>query len=102
MLKVADRLGGVDPIARRIFQVSAVIMLLELICIRWIAAYVRLFGFFINFILLASLLGIGVGVLSSRQGGKYPLPFPVLLVALVSIVIKMQYSFSVPTSQMLF
>jgi SAM-dependent methyltransferase len=86
----------------QVFITSAVIMLLELICIRWIAAVVRLFGFFINFSLMACLLGIGMGVLAYNRRLVGNLSYPVILLGLVSIVIYFQYSFNVPNSDMLF
>jgi len=86
--------------ALRLFCVSATIMLLELICIRWIPAYIRLFGFFINFVLLGSLLGIGTGILVRREI-KLPI-FPILLAVLMAFVLIFRKSFHVPTVQVLF
>jgi hypothetical protein len=75
-------------------------MLLELVCIRWVPAYVSLFGFFINFVLLGSLLGGGVGMLSSPRL-KLPI-FPVLLLIFVIFVWIFHDRFSIPTGSMLF
>jgi hypothetical protein len=86
----------------RIFLISAAIMFLELICIRWIAANIRLFGFFINFVLLAALLGIGIGILLARRRFRLPVTFPTLLLVLVGTTIIFQRSFSVPSTDMLF
>ena len=55
-------LGGVRL---RIFLLSFTLLFFELLCIRWIPAYVRYLSYFTNFILLASFLGIGLG--SSRR-----------------------------------
>ncbi|MCP8938436.1 hypothetical protein NK718_07900 [Alsobacter sp. SYSU M60028] len=87
---------------RQIFLVSCVIMLLELICIRWIAAYIRLFGFFINFVLLASLVGIGVGILYAARRRKEVYPYPLVALALVVAVGGLQAKFMIPTSEILF
>jgi len=86
--------------ALRLFSVSASIMLLELICIRWVPAYVRLFGFFINFVLLGALLGIGAGILA-RPRIKLPI-FPILLLFLLILIVLVKKSFHVPTDQVLF
>ena len=51
----------------RIFLLSFALLFFELLCIRWIPAYVRYLSYFTNFILLASFLGIGLGILSARR-----------------------------------
>jgi Spermine/spermidine synthase domain len=84
----------------RLFSVSTAIMLLELICIRWIPAYVRLFGFFINFVLLGTLLGIGLGILSERRL-RLPI-FPIILLGLIVFVRVFQNSFHLVSNQVLF
>ncbi|HEX9489036.1 MAG TPA: hypothetical protein VF930_02055, partial [Stellaceae bacterium] len=42
---------------RRLFLASFSILFLELVLIRWVPSYVRMFGYFTNFILMGSLLG---------------------------------------------
>jgi len=69
----------------RLFLTSFAVLFFELICIRWIPAYIRYIGYFSNFILLAAFLGIGVGILISRRTWRLP-PFPVLLAVLVAAV----------------
>ncbi|MGH2585315.1 MAG: spermidine synthase [Dehalococcoidia bacterium] len=69
----------------RLFLTSFAVLFFELICIRWIPAYIRYIGYFSNFILLAAFLGIGVGILLSRRTWWLP-PFPVLLAVLVAAV----------------
>jgi hypothetical protein len=69
----------------RLFLTSFAVLFFELICIRWIPAYIRYIGYFSNFILLASFLGIGLGILISRRSWPLP-PFPVLLAVLVAAV----------------
>ena len=71
--------------ATRLFLTSCTILFFELICIRWIPAYVRYVGYFSNFILLSSVLGVGLGVLLGRRSWKFP-PFAFLLIALVVVV----------------
>lgn len=49
-----------EPVIRgarlRIFLISFALLFFELLCIRWIPAYVRYLSYFTNFILLASFL----------------------------------------------
>ncbi len=64
----------------QLFLTSFLGLYAELLCIRWMPAHVRFLSYFTNFILLASFLGLGVGILSARR--KLPLgprTFPVIL-----------------------
>jgi hypothetical protein len=66
---------------------SATVLFVELLLIRWIPANVRYVGFFSNFLLMASFLGIGLGILLGRRGVRLPIsPFPLLLLATVLLV----------------
>jgi len=56
------RLHGV-----RLAGYSCLILFVELALIRYIAAYVRVFGFFVNFVLIATFLGMGIGFLRARR-----------------------------------
>ena len=48
--------------------------------IRWVPAEIRYIGFFSNFLLMASFLGIGLGILLGRKGARWSLvAFPLLL-----------------------
>lgn len=63
----------------QLFLTSFLGLYAELLCIRWMPAHVRFLSYFTNFILLASFLGLGVGILSARR--KLPLgpkTFPLL------------------------
>lgn len=51
----------------RIACYSALILFFELALIRYTAGYVRVFGFYLNFVLIATFLGMGVGLLRSEQ-----------------------------------
>ncbi len=66
---------------------STALLFVELFLIRWIPANVIYVGFFSNFLLMASFLGIGIGILAGRNGPK-PLiaPFPLLLFLVVKLV----------------
>lgn len=50
----------------RIAATAALILFLELALIRFIAAYVHVFGFYVNFVVIAAFLGMGTGML--RRG----------------------------------
>jgi Spermine/spermidine synthase domain len=54
--------------AVRLAGYSCLILFIELGLIRYIAAYVRVFGFFVNFVLIATFLGMGVGLLRAARG----------------------------------
>src|SRR5438876_9058901 len=74
-----------DPRAR-IFLVSFSMLFFELLCIRWVPSYVRYLSYFNNFILLASFLGIGLGMLVARRSRFWYPPFALLVLLLVVIV----------------
>lgn len=69
-----------------LFLVSATILFVELLLIRWIPANVVYVGFFNNFILLASFLGIGLGILMGRRRRGAIVPPSVALLAIVALV----------------
>ncbi len=75
-------------------------MLLELICIRWIPSYLTLFGFFINFVLLGALLGIGAGLLCGAQR-RFP-AFPLMLFGLIYFIWLVHDGFGPSTTEILF
>ena len=90
---VVPPLGGN---ATRLFLTSATILFVELVLIRWINANVVYIGFFSNFLLMASFLGIGVGILIGRGGRRVPiLPFALLLLAVVILVYRAQLNVQV-------
>jgi SAM-dependent methyltransferase len=84
-------LAPVRALARppvRLFLVSATVLFAELLLIRWIPANVIYVGFFRNFLLMASFLGIGLGILWGRSDRTAPLPiFGPLLLAVSAITI---------------
>ncbi len=51
----------------KLFLTSFLALYAELLAIRWMPAHVRFLSYFTNFILLASFLGLGVGILSVRR-----------------------------------
>lgn len=70
----------------RLFLLSATILFAELLLIRWIPANVIYVGFFRNFLLMASFLGIGLGILWGRRAGRrLPLFGPLLLAVAILV-----------------
>jgi SAM-dependent methyltransferase len=67
----------------RLFLASALMLFLELALIRWTASNVVHLGYFSNFVLLGSFLGVGVGFLRAGRTSRAPLYFPVALAVLV-------------------
>ena len=71
--------------------------------IRWVPANVTYVGFFSNFLLMASFLGIGLGIILGRGGRRLPiLPFAVLLLAVVWLVYNFQLNVKAGSSNELF
>src|SRR6476619_2442789 len=85
-----SHLRPVSALARpelRLLLTSFVLLFVELLLIRWIPANVKYIGFFSNFLLMASFLGIGLGILLGRRGARWSLVvFPPLLLAVAIIV----------------
>ncbi len=97
------RAAFADPTARRVtarlFLTSALVLFVELLFLRWIPANIRYIGFFPNFLLMGSFLGIGLGILLGRQGRSSRVPlFPLLLFALVGIVANAQLNVQLRTT----
>jgi hypothetical protein len=55
--------SGARPSGLPLAGYSFLILFFELALIRYLPAYVRVFGFYLNFVLLATFLGMGVGLL---------------------------------------
>jgi hypothetical protein len=79
--------GGFDRIAAvRLFGYSFLILFLELALIRYVPGHVRVFGFFLNFVLIATFLGMGVGLLRARQADRLRwLGVPALLLLFAAV-----------------
>jgi hypothetical protein len=87
----------------RLFLTSGTILFVELILIRWIPANVTYIGFFSNFLLMASFLGIGLGILLGRRGSRWPLsPFAPLLLGVVALVYQAQLNVQLNSEDELF
>src|SRR6266550_4968446 len=86
----------------RIFLVSFSMLFFELLCIRWVPSYVRYLSYFNNFILLASFLGIGLGMLSARRQRFWFPPFPLLLLLLTIVVALNRFDLRINSTQVLY
>nr|MBA3273466.1 hypothetical protein [Chthoniobacterales bacterium] len=92
----------VTSVRVRIFLLSFALLFFELLCIRWIPAYVRYLSYFTNFILLASFLGMGAGILSARRASfRFP-SFPLLLLALSGVVALNRFELNISTTDVLY
>src|SRR5687767_11240621 len=86
----------------RIFLVSFTLLFFELLCIRWIPAYVRYLSYFTNFLLLASFLGMGLGILAARRTTfRFP-SFPLMLLLLTAVVAVNRFELNISTTDVLY
>src|SRR5205085_9812457 len=97
----SKRLFVIDPRVR-IFLLSFAMLFFELLCIRWIPSYVRYLSYFNNFILLASFLGIGLGMLAARRQRFWFPPFPVLGLLMVFIIPHFKFQLYINSVQVLY
>ena len=89
--------------AVRLLLTSTTLLFVELLLIRWIPSQVRYVGFFSNFLLMASFLGIGLGILLGRRGARWSLvAFPLLLLLLMALVVANTLNVEIVSQQELF
>ena len=87
----------------RLVLTSATLLFVELLFIRWIPSEVRYVGFFSNFLLMASFLGIGIGILLGRRHAVGSIAwFPVLLAIVVLLVTRFELNVQVRSQDELF
>ena len=87
----------------RLVLTSATLLFVELVLLRWIPANVTYIGFFSNFLLMGSFLGIGVGVLLGRRfAGVAWSPFPGLLLVVVGLILGAKLDVQVRASNEIF
>jgi hypothetical protein len=87
----------------RLFLTSAVVLFVELLLIRWIPANVTFVGFFRNFLLMASFLGIGAGILYGRDKRRLPLSLAgLVLLAMTVLVANQTLEVKIPTDTEIF
>ena len=89
--------------AVRLFLTSAVLLFAELLFIRWIPSNIIYVGFFSNFLLIASFLGIGVGIVIGRTRSEPRIdPAPLLVFLLIAVVLSGRLNVAPPTSDDVF
>lgn len=87
----------------RLLLTSGTLLFVELLLIRWIPAEVRYIGFFSNFLLMASFLGIGIGILLGRHRSLNTIAiFPLLLVAVVWLITTLELNVQVDSIDEIF
>ncbi|MDQ8165259.1 MAG: hypothetical protein P3A28_05820 [Gemmatimonadota bacterium] len=72
-------------LAVRIAATAWLILFLELALIRFLSAYVRVFAFYTNFVIIAAFLGMGTGMLRRAAVERLRWAFPVLFVVVVGV-----------------
>ena len=99
-MRVVPRLAAPSV---RLFLTSATVLCAELLLIRWIPGKIIYVGFFNNFILMASFLGIGLGILSTRGNWRPRIdPAPLLLFVLTAVVLSGRLNVSLPSTDQVF
>ena len=87
----------------RLVLTSGSLLFVELLLIRWIPAEVRYIGFFSNFLLMASFLGIGIGILLGRRRSLNTIAiFPLFLVAVVWLITTLELNVQVDSINEIF
>lgn len=71
----------------RIFLISFLILFFELVCIRWLSSHILYLGYFTNFVLLGSLLGIGAGALLAERPYRLIKWLPALLFIFLTVIL---------------
>src|SRR5918912_4638644 len=99
--KISDQLF-VSDLRVRIFLVSFTLLFFELLCIRWIPSYVRYRSYFTNFILLASFLGMGLGILAARRPRFWFPPFPFVALLVVAVVALNRFELRISSTSVLY
>ncbi len=87
----------------QLFLTSFLALYAELLAIRWMPAHVRFLSYFTNFILLASFLGLGVGILSARR--RLPLgprAFAWLLLGIAILVAASKFELKIGSAGVLY
>jgi hypothetical protein len=96
-------LGALRGPGPRLVLTSATLLFVELVLLRWIPANVTYIGFFSNFLLMASFLGIGVGILLGRRLANVAWsPFPALLLLVVALILGAKLDVQIRASNEIF
>jgi len=89
--------------AVRLFLTSALLLFAELLFIRWIPSNIIYVGLFSNFLLMASFLGIGLGIVIGRARFEPRIdPAPLLLFLLIGVVLSGRLNVAPPTNDDMF
>jgi SAM-dependent methyltransferase len=89
----------------QLFLTSFLGLYAELLCIRWMPAHVRFLSYFTNFILLASFLGLGVGILSVRNKRRLPFgarTFPLLFLFAAILIAATRFELKIGSAGVLY
>ncbi|MGI9148054.1 MAG: hypothetical protein ACR2IK_16125 [Chloroflexota bacterium] len=87
----------------QLFLTSFLGLYAELLCIRWMPAHVRFLSYFTNFILLASFLGLGVGILSAgRKLMLGPRTFPLLMLFAAILIAATKFELKIGSAGVLY
>jgi hypothetical protein len=74
----------------RLFSISFALLFFEVLLIRWVPCEIRMFGFFNNVILIAAVVGMGLGCAGSQQldekTDKRVFWFPVLMAVVAALL----------------
>jgi len=86
----------------RLFIASFLILFFELVCIRWVPAYIRYLSYFSNFVLLSCFLGMGVGLLLARKKLHPLVLFAPVLLLFVVIITSVKFEMRIEKGSALF
>ena len=86
MARVGSRLH-VSGAAGRLMLISFLSLYLELTFIRWAPMQVRLLAYFSNYVLIAALLGLGLGMMLAERPRRLLVYFPASLTVMVVAVL---------------
>jgi hypothetical protein len=86
----------------RLFTVSFLILFFELVCIRWVPAYIRYLSYFSNFVLLSCFLGMGIGLLLARRKLQPLVLFAPVLLLFVVILANVKFELRIEAGSAIF
>jgi hypothetical protein len=96
-------LGLLEDTRTRLVLTSGTLLFVELLLIRWVPSTVEYLGFFSNFLLMASFLGIGLGILIGRRVNLAAIAvFPDVLAVVVWVITSFGLNIQIKSSNELF
>ena len=78
--------------ARQLVLISFLSLYLELTLIRWVPMRIRLLAYFSNYVLIAALLGLGLGMMLAGRQRRLLLAFPPAFLVLTIVVLVLERS----------